>query len=542
MTNSGEGWLLVDCRRTIRRSPVRRLFGLPKPNAPLETPSDTPQLGQPASPLDRALELLQIRGQDDAFARAFRFRASVAFSLTSALPTVVLAAWELKYGSPSICVVLVALSAALLALPWVAAALGRRDDAGNLIIGALFIGLLVMTAGSGGRAVNVNIAAPIIVSLAVILSSRRTLIMWTVLTAALILLSVGLRQLPGEYLVIPAAESLRTGIDRIPLVLAIAQGLIGVVFQGLMYRSFSQVSTSARQEKAALAEAQQARARFADFAALAGDWLWETDEHLRLTFISQGFEASVGVSPAAAIGLRPDQVSETLKLALPDMESLVDAMRARAPDIRRQTSMTSRTGETLSLVNHARLVYDESGQFLGYRGAVRNVSELEQLATRLAFEAAHDRLTGLANRGEFEARLQTALTAQRNGEESWHLVYLDLDHFKVINDRGGHAAGDRVLKIIANLLRQACRTVDTAARIGGDEFCLLLNNLPVSQVESILESLAAQIRALADAHALGARLDMSFGVVQLDPNMPSIDAALAQADARCYEHKARAEG
>jgi len=514
---------------------------MPKPHSASEIPSAAANAGavEALSPLNRALEILQIQGQDSAYAQGFRFRASIAFSLTSALPTAILAVWELAYGSPSICAVLVVMAAALLALPWVAVAMGRRGDAGNLIIAAIFLGMLAMTVGSGGRASNVNIAAPIIVALAVILSSRRMLLMWVVFSAAGVLLSAWLRGQPGDFPLVPSAEAIRTGIDRIPLVLALAHGLTGIVFQGLMYRSFSQVSTAARQEKAALAEAQQARARFADFAALAGDWLWETDEQLRLTFISQGFEASVGVSPASAIGVRPDQVSNAVGVALPDMESLVDAMRARAPDIRRQASLTSRTGELLSLVNHARPVYAEDGRFLGYRGAVRNVTELEHLATRLAFEAAHDRLTGLVNRGEFESQLQTALDAQRNGEGSWHLVYIDLDHFKVINDRGGHAAGDRVLKLIANLLRQACRTVDTAARIGGDEFCLLLSNLPMAQVQSILESLSQQIRALADAHALGAKLDMSYGTVELDSSMPNIDAALAQADAVCYEHKAR---
>ena len=167
------------------------------------------------------------------------------------------------------------------------------------------------------------------------------------------------------------------------------------------------------------------------------------------------------------------------------------------------------------------------------------MTELEQLASQLAHQAAHDPLTGLVNRGEFERRLDLALGAQRNGEGRRHLVYIDMDHFKVVNDRGGHAAGDRVLKQIATALAAACRSIDVAARVGGDEFCLLINNLPDAAITQLLERLAQRVRELGEQHALGARLDLSFGVVELDRQLTNVDAALAAADARCYRHKAR---
>ena len=495
--------------------------------------------GESGSPLNRALWLLQEQGSDSDFAQSFRFRASVAFSLTSALPSAVLAIWEFSKGTPAMGAVLLGLALVLLALPWGAALFGRRGDAGNLIIGAIFAALVVMSLGSGGRAVNTNIAAPVVVSLAVILCGRKALIGWTLLTAATIVGSILLRTVAWEFPLVPSPQSLQTGVDRIPLVLSLAHGLTGLVFQGLMFRSFGRVAEAARKESAALAEARQVRARFADFAALAGDWLWETDEALRLTYISQGFEASIGVSPAAALGARPDQIAEQLDFAIPDLGPLVDAMSRHEPEIRRQITMQARSGEMLTLINHARPVYGENGRFLGYRGAVRNVTELEQLASQLAHQAAHDPLTGLVNRGEFERRLDLALGAQRNGEGRWHLVYIDMDHFKVVNDRGGHAAGDRVLKQIATALAAACRSIDVAARVGGDEFCLLINNLPDAAITQLLERLAQRVRELGEQHALGARLDLSFGVVELDRQLTNVDAALAAADARCYRHKAR---
>lgn len=111
----------------------------------------------------------------------------------------------------------------------------------------------------------------------------------------------------------------------------------------------------------------------------------------------------------------------------------------------------------------------------GLSGAVlvlRDVSDKRRVTAEVSFRATHDVLTGLVNRAEFERRLQRMLEQRERGA----LMYIDLDHVKVVNDHCGHAVGDEVLRQIAGILREAQHKSDTVARLGGDEFAILLPN------------------------------------------------------------------
>ncbi|MCR8931325.1 GGDEF domain-containing protein [Pseudomonas sp. A4] len=110
-------------------------------------------------------------------------------------------------------------------------------------------------------------------------------------------------------------------------------------------------------------------------------------------------------------------------------------------------------------------------------GVARNVTALAKAEEELRFLAHHDPLTKLTNRSLFNDRLISALrTAQRQGNEL-ALLFLDINDFKSINDLHGHAAGDRVLCIVAQRLKSCVREIDTVARIGGDEFTVLLTDV-----------------------------------------------------------------
>ncbi|HRG50857.1 MAG TPA: diguanylate cyclase, partial [Pseudomonadales bacterium] len=102
---------------------------------------------------------------------------------------------------------------------------------------------------------------------------------------------------------------------------------------------------------------------------------------------------------------------------------------------------------------------------------------LEEERIRFAFKASHDSLTDLPNREEFYTRLDTALREAAQKKAQFALVYVDLDNFKPINDQFGHFAGDKVLKVTAQRLREVLRNTDLASRIGGDEFALILHGI-----------------------------------------------------------------
>lgn len=157
--------------------------------------------------------------------------------------------------------------------------------------------------------------------------------------------------------------------------------------------------------------------------------------------------------------------------------------------------------------------------------------ELLRLATR-------DALTGLANRRYFFDVAETSLTQTRRYGSPMTVALLDLDHFKHINDTHGHAAGDTVLNTFADILRASLRDTDTPARVGGEEFAVLLTNTPLSEALIALE----RIRHTLDETPIqvGDRTiyaTVSIGAVQWNANHLDVDGMLAHADAALYAAK-----
>ena len=169
--------------------------------------------------------------------------------------------------------------------------------------------------------------------------------------------------------------------------------------------------------------------------------------------------------------------------------------------------------------------------------------ELEAANAKLAHDALHDALTGLPNRALFMDRLnQLVRRAERDSHVSCAVLFIDLDNFKQINDELGHAVGDEVLAAVASKFREAIRPGDTVARIGGDEFAVMLDAIQTEQdaiavVERVHEALAAHI--VVDGHELSA--EGSIGIALQSPGVAAVDL-LRNADAAMYEAKRRGKG
>ncbi len=148
--------------------------------------------------------------------------------------------------------------------------------------------------------------------------------------------------------------------------------------------------------------------------------------------------------------------------------------------------------------------------------------------------ADHDALTGLMNRRGFERELARTLAACRRYRTEAALVYFDLDGFKAVNDRLGHAAGDRALQTVAHLLSAGVRESDVVARLGGDEFAVILNRAGRAAAESKALTLAQSVeRAPAGP---GGPIRLSFGVRVFEPGMQAAQM-LAEADAAMFVRK-----
>lgn len=163
---------------------------------------------------------------------------------------------------------------------------------------------------------------------------------------------------------------------------------------------------------------------------------------------------------------------------------------------------------------------------------------IDEVTGEFAYQASHDPLTGLPNRRAFELALQKAVSASRRMSDQDSLCFIDLDHFKEINDTCGHAAGDALLCEVANLMRQRLRAQDLICRFGGDEFALILHGCTTGDARRIANELC---KALADLrfewegqyHRIGA----SIGLARIiDPSETPADV-LKAADSACYAAK-----
>jgi diguanylate cyclase (GGDEF)-like protein len=194
-------------------------------------------------------------------------------------------------------------------------------------------------------------------------------------------------------------------------------------------------------------------------------------------------------------------------------------------------------------VVNASLLDDEAVR--GIVATLRDVTERRALERELEHQAFHDRLTGLANRALFRDRLEHAL-ARRNRHRDQHpvaVLLLDLDDFKVVNDSLGHAAGDRLLVMVAERLRGHLRASDTTARLGGDEFAVLLDD-PAADDEA-LRVAERLIEVLAAPYQLDGRelfVRASIGVAAAAETGQPADELLRDADMAMYAAKARSRG
>jgi diguanylate cyclase (GGDEF)-like protein len=155
--------------------------------------------------------------------------------------------------------------------------------------------------------------------------------------------------------------------------------------------------------------------------------------------------------------------------------------------------------------------------------------------------AQFDLLTGLVNRGVFVAEVARAIERVRRGDRGFAVLYLDLDHFKDVNDTLGHPIGDRLLQSVAERLQANVRAIDTLARFGGDEFALLMADIGDPTDAGVLADKLLQIMAqpfLLDGNQI--QSGGSIGIATYEPDAPDAEALLAHADVALY--RAKSEG
>ena len=288
---------------------------------------------------------------------------------------------------------------------------------------------------------------------------------------------------------------------------------------------------------------RRGEARFGSLVRHASDLITVIGADGTISYQSPSIERLLGFDADGMVGRRFDE------LVAPSDRERVAAMLANASVVARddpevlQCTLVHQDGTPHQFEVHCtNLLADEhvSGIVLN----CRDISERKAFEEQLTHQAFHDPVTGLANRALFAERVRHAIARTRREHHSVAVVFLDLDDFKTINDSLGHAAGDEVLVEVAKRLATSIRASDTAARFGGDEFALLLEDIEGVQeaadtADRVLESLALP---LAVAHKeLSLRCSIGISVVS-EGSPAGAEELIRDADAAMYRAKRDGKG
>lgn len=254
----------------------------------------------------------------------------------------------------------------------------------------------------------------------------------------------------------------------------------------------------------------------------------------------------VATFAAAAERLRRTRYDAVLlDLALPDRQGIeaVKAMLALAPDVP-LVVLSGIDDERLALeaVLHGAqdCLIKGQGDAALMRRALRHAIERKRIERELSQLAKFDPLTGLPNRLLFHDRLAQAVQRIDRRDQVVALIFIDLDGFKAVNDRYGHATGDRLLVAVAGRLRRVVRRTDTVARLGGDEFTIILEGLRhPDDAARVAEQALLSLRQAFEIGGAVIELSASLGVAIASHASEVPDALTHRADAAMYRAKAR---
>ncbi|UDL88187.1 PAS domain S-box protein [Mesorhizobium sp. PAMC28654] len=276
-----------------------------------------------------------------------------------------------------------------------------------------------------------------------------------------------------------------------------------------------------------------------------GDAVICTDAANRVTFMNPVAEKLTGVAGLDALGKMlghvywavDEETGQRIGVTRPSVSGNAPSdQNSRAVLIRRDDTRCSIRQVVSSIIN-------DRGEFCGLVIVFQDFIDARALQRQLAHAAAHDALTGLANRSSFIRAMEDLVDQARRSGAEHQFMFVDLDHFKLVNDTSGHAAGDALLKQVAGAMRGALGPEDIVARLGGDEFAVILKSGSAASAKIAARSIIDAIRGLGflwdgRPHQIGA----SIGLAAIRAGCGEVDEIIALADAACYVAKAAGRG
>jgi diguanylate cyclase (GGDEF)-like protein/PAS domain S-box-containing protein len=272
------------------------------------------------------------------------------------------------------------------------------------------------------------------------------------------------------------------------------------------------------------------------------------DERMTTSYVSPQIEALLGITPEEYIDdpdlwvthLHPEDRDEAVAAYL-------EGRRVGEP-FTLEYRLISRDGRVLWFSDSAVVVHDATGEPLYVQGVMLDITQRKEAEEQIAFLAYHDKLTGLPNRVLFDELLELSLARARRHGLGVSVISVDIDNFKLVNDSLGHEAGDELIVLLSERLREATRETDLVARPGGDEFLMLLADLELTSTllggdpaafvaESVASRIQASLRQPFEVAGTELYLTASLGISLFPSHGDDAETLLKHADNAMFRSK-----
>jgi diguanylate cyclase (GGDEF)-like protein/PAS domain S-box-containing protein len=278
-------------------------------------------------------------------------------------------------------------------------------------------------------------------------------------------------------------------------------------------------------------------ARFRAMAEHSVDWIWSMDAQGRHTYCNQRGVQNLGYTLDAFLALNP------ASLIHPEDRHFYREIwrQARASGTGWKNVVLRwrhRDGSYRTIESSASAVFNAAGTLTGFQGVDRDITERKEAEERIEFLAQHDALTGLPNRVLLRDRFAQAVARAGRTHARVAMLFLDLDNFKMVNDTLGHAAGDQLLLDVVGRLAGSTRESDTISRLGGDEFVVLLNDIPeLETVERIAGDILSRVSEPMQVGGHSLNMSCSIGIAVYPDDGNDFDTLMQKADVAMYNAK-----
>jgi diguanylate cyclase (GGDEF)-like protein/PAS domain S-box-containing protein len=280
----------------------------------------------------------------------------------------------------------------------------------------------------------------------------------------------------------------------------------------------------------------ESESRYRDLVETSHDLIWTTDSQGRFTYLNNGALDIFGMQPRDLLGrcffdfeARPSHISN---------RRFLSTLRRHGEVKNYITHLISREGNDRWVGINARVSHDEGGQIVGIRGTARNVTEQHEAALQIEYLATHDPLTGLPNRVSLQRTLEHTLSQGDVGA----VLFIDIDHFKYVNDNFGHRSGDQLIVGVSGVLKEAAKDLNGQVfRLGGDEYAVHLPDSLRGHAMRVAEGLLDALRHFrfqsSNQQQRVAGLTASIGIALYPFHGSDVTGLLSNADIAMYQAK-----